>query len=125
MGSRLLAFTFLIILVSLPAMAQMPGGNPPQPPQPPPNMPTLDPSAPMGNGDDSIDLMRAELEKKAEKQRIEDLKSDTDKLLKLSVELKAYVDKTNTEVLSLDVMKKAEEIEKLAKSVHDKMRGPN
>jgi len=88
-------------------------------------MPTLDPSAPMGNGDDSIDLMRAELEKKAEKQRIEDLKSDTDKLLKLSVELKAYVDKTNTEVLSLDVMKKAEEIEKLAKSVHDKMRGPN
>ena len=69
--------------------------------------------------------MTRELEKKAEKQRVAELKSDTDKLLKLSEELKTYVDKSDENVLSLDVMKKAEEIEKLAKSVHDKMRGPN
>jgi hypothetical protein len=105
-------------------MAQMPG-NPAQPAQPLPNMPGINPSAPAGNGDDSVAEIRTKLEKKAEKQRIEQLKSDTDKLLKLSVELKASVDKANTDVLSLDVMKKAEEIEKLAKSVHDKMRGPN
>jgi hypothetical protein len=63
--------------------------------------------------------------KKAAKERVAALKSDTDKLLKLSVELKTYVDKSNENVLSLDVIKKAEEIEKLARSVKDKMRGPD
>ena len=53
------------------------------------------------------------------------LKSDTDKLLKLAVDLKNYVDKSNENVLSLEVLKKAEEIEKLAHSVKDKMKGPN
>jgi hypothetical protein len=33
------------------------------------------------------------------------------------------VDKTNENVLSLEVLKKAEEIEKLAHSVKDKMKG--
>jgi hypothetical protein len=41
------------------------------------------------------------------------------------VELKAYVDKSDENVLSLDVIRKAEEIERLAKSVRDKMKGPN
>ena len=44
---------------------------------------------------------------------------------KLSVELKQSVDKSDENVLSLDVIKKAEEIEKLARSVKDKMKGPN
>jgi hypothetical protein len=88
-------------------------------------MPGVDPSAPMGNGEDATTQMREDLAKKAEKERVDQLRLDTDRLLKLSVELKTYVDKTNNNVLSLDVMKKAEEIEKLAKSVHDKMRGPN
>jgi len=65
------------------------------------------------------------MEKKAAKERVAALKSDTDKLLKLSIELKSYVDKSNENVLSVDVVKKAEEIEKLAKSVKDKMKGPN
>jgi len=46
-------------------------------------------------------------------------------LLKLSVELKEQVDKSDENVLSLDVIKKAEEIEKLAHSVKEKMKGPN
>jgi hypothetical protein len=124
-GSRLLAFTFLLIVFSLPAMAQMPGNPPQKPVQPPPMQPDLQPGPLMGTDDNGVADMQAALEKRAEKQRIEQLKSDTDKLLQLSVELKAYVDKSNTNVLSLDVMRKAEEIEKLAKSVHDKMRGPN
>jgi hypothetical protein len=66
-----------------------------------------------------------DMEKKANKERVAALKSDTDKLLKLSVELKAYVDKSDENVLSLDVVKKASEIEKLAHSVREKMKGPN
>jgi hypothetical protein len=42
-------------------------------------------------------------------------------LLELSKELKEYVDKTNENVLSLDVIKKADQIEKLAHSVKQKM----
>ncbi len=57
------------------------------------------------------------------KERHEDLKKDTDKLLELAQQLKEHVDKTNENMLSLDVIKKAEEIEKLAKRVREKMRG--
>ena len=64
-----------------------------------------------------------EMQKKANDQRQAELKRDTEKLLKLSTELKEYVDKTNSNVLSMDVIKKAEEIEKLAHSVRVKMKG--
>jgi len=85
-----------------------------------------DPNAPFpGDDDENHARMMRDMEKKAAKERVAALKSDTDKLLKLSTELKAYVDKTDENVLSLDVIKKAEEIEKLAKSVKDKMKGPN
>lgn len=65
------------------------------------------------------------MEKKANAQRQAELKRDTERLLKLSTELKDYVDKTNENVLSMEVIKKAEEIEKLARSVRTKMRGNN
>ena len=67
--------------------------------------------------------MRRDMEKKANQQRQAELKRDTERLLKLSTELKDYVDKTNENILSLDVVKKADEIEKLAHSVKMKMRG--
>lgn len=66
-----------------------------------------------------------EMEKKANEQRQAELKRDTEKLLQLSTELKEYVDKSNENVLSVDVFRKAEEIEKLAHSVKTKMRGDN
>lgn len=69
--------------------------------------------------------MRKDMEKKANEQRQAELKRDTEKLLKLSTELKDYVDKSNEHILSLDVIKKADEIEKLAHSVKTKMRGDN
>ena len=50
------------------------------------------------------------------------LRRDTEKLLSLAAELKLNVDKTNPNILSMEVIKKAQEIEKLAKSVKDKMR---
>jgi len=77
------------------------------------------------DADEARARLAHDMEKKAAKERVAALKSDTDKLLKLSIELKSYVDKSDENVLSLDVVKKAEEIEKLAKSVKDKMKGPN
>ena len=64
-----------------------------------------------------------ELAKKFNKERHEALKRDTEKLLQLATELKQYVDKSNENLLSLDVVKKSEEIERLAHSVKDKMKG--
>ncbi len=69
--------------------------------------------------------MEHDREKALNKQRQTNLQKDTDRLLKLATELKEYVDKTNEHTLSLDVIKKADEIEKLAKSVKDKMKGSN
>jgi hypothetical protein len=47
--------------------------------------------------------------------------ADTQKLLKLSQELKAEVAKSNKDTLSLTVVKKAEEVEKLAKTLKDEL----
>ena len=66
--------------------------------------------------------IEAEMAKKANLQRQEQIRNDTGQLLKLATELKAYVDKSNENTLSLDVIRKAEEIEKLARSVKEKMR---
>ena len=68
---------------------------------------------------------KRELVKKQNAQRQQDIKKDTDQLLELATELKQYVDKTNENIISLDVIKKAEQIEKLAHVVKDKMKGGN
>lgn len=60
--------------------------------------------------------------KAANKKRQQDLKNDTDKLFQLATELKAAVDKTNENMLSLEVVRKADEVEKLAKRVREKMK---
>lgn len=73
--------------------------------------------------DEAKAKMERDMAKKANQERQLALKRDTEKLLKLSTELKEYVDKTNENMLSMDVVKKAEEIEKLARSVKDKMKG--
>jgi len=119
--SRHLAWIFLLCLLTLPAAAQIPQS--PRTSPPPPTRPDIGPS--MTDEDQARVRLNNEMAKKAAKERVAALKTDTDKLLKLSVELKNYVDKSDENVLSLDVIKKAEEIEKLAKSVKDKMKGPN
>jgi hypothetical protein len=67
--------------------------------------------------------MERDMAKQANKERWEQLKRDTDSLLKLATELKEHVDKSNENTLSLAVIKKAEQIEKLAHSVKEKMKG--
>jgi hypothetical protein len=55
----------------------------------------------------------------ARKKQIAD---DSAKLLKLATELKAEVDKTNKDTLSINVIRKADAIEKLAHDVKEKMK---
>ena len=66
---------------------------------------------------------KRDMAKKQNLKRQQDLKKDTDKLLELATQLKQYVDKTNENTLSLEVIRKAEAIEKLAHSVKEKMKG--
>lgn len=66
-----------------------------------------------------------DMAKKRNLARQATIKKDTDRLLQLATELKQYVDKTNENTLSLDVINKADEVEKLAKEVKNKMRGDN
>ncbi len=48
--------------------------------------------------------------------------ADTEKLYQMAQELKAEVAKSNKDILSIAVVKKADEIEKLAKSLKERMR---
>jgi hypothetical protein len=74
--------------------------------------------------DSQQDARRADLQEKARSvDRQKRLVADTDKLLALATDLKQQVDKTNQNILSVDVIKKAEEIEKLAHSVKERMKG--
>jgi len=79
--------------------------------------------------DDPFSANDPRLKERAEKMRNDDrqkkLVSDTEKLLSLANELKADVDKSDKNTLSMDVIRKADEIEKLARSVKDRMRGDN
>lgn len=115
---------FCLFLSSILALAAASGAA--EPPQTRRTTPLSgDLSTAPADEDDARSRITRDMEKKAAKERVAALKTDTDKLLKLSVELKSYVDKSNENVLSLEVVKKAEEIEKLARSVKDKMKGPN
>jgi methionyl-tRNA synthetase len=103
----------LVFLVTLPSMAQstIPYPQNPSLPQNP------------SREDESRAKIEREMAKKANQMRQADLKRDTEKLFRLATELKEYVDKTNESMLSVNVVKKAEEIEKLAHSVKEKMKG--
>lgn len=108
----------LLLFLLLPAWAQT--AAPRQAPTPiTPDNPT------MNDEDEARARLTNDMAKKAAKERVAALKNDTDRLLKLSIELKSYVDKSDENVLSVDVIKRAEAIEKLARSVKDKMKGPN
>jgi hypothetical protein len=50
------------------------------------------------------------------------LAADTAKLQDLAAELKAAMEKSTKDTLSFAVIKKAQEVEKLAHKVHDEMR---
>ena len=75
-----------------------------------------------GEGEDALARAQREQAKQLNLERQKDLKRDADKLLELATQLKDYVDKTNENVMSVTVINKATEIEKLAKKVREKMK---
>ena len=63
-------------------------------------------------------------EKKILEDNEKDIKKKVDRLYKLAEELKAEVDKTDSsKVLSLNLLKKTEEIEKLARDIRSRSKG--
>jgi hypothetical protein len=58
----------------------------------------------------------------ANQQRQIEIRRDTEKMAELTQELKEYLAKTDQGVMSVDAIKKAEQIEKLAHSVKSKMK---
>ena len=120
------ALTILLIVVSV-VSAQtrtpiQPAGAAPAKPVPAPQ--SSDPQfGQRRNQEDPIELrMERDRQKALQKERFESLKKDTDKLLKLATELKESVDKATKDTLSLEVIRKTEEVEKLAKQVREKMK---
>jgi hypothetical protein len=73
--------------------------------------------------DRTMTKMEAEQAKMRNTDRQKQLVDDTQKLLSLANELKAEVDKSTKDTMSLDVIRKADEIEKLAHNVKEKMKG--
>ena len=64
------------------------------------------------------------LEKRMLDENEKDIKKKVEQLYKLAMELKAEVDKTDSsKVLSLPLLKKTEEIEKLAKDIRNRSKG--
>jgi hypothetical protein len=112
----------ILFAISVPAQQNHnPSGPPPSVNQNPPRVDPRENSGP----DQAQQQLARDMAKKANLQRQAAIKADADRLLKLAVELKDFVDKSNENLLSVDVLKKAEEIERLAHSVKDKMKGPN
>jgi hypothetical protein len=58
----------------------------------------------------------------ANTERRRQIAEDTSRLLKMAAQLKAEVDKTNKDTLSLNVIREAEDIERLAHGVKEKMK---
>ena len=113
----LLRAGLLLILAGGAGVSQQVGGRP---------SPT-DPSRPLGEPSRNEDPFAGKVAEQQARNRNVDrqkrLVADTDKLLSLATELKQDVDKSDKNTLSVDVVKKADEIEKLARSVKEKMKG--
>lgn len=87
-------------------------------------IPDIDhPLGPDHQNDPAMIQLRRRMAMMRNAERQKELVRDTQKLYDLASQLKADVAKTNQDTLSVDVIKKAGEIEKLAKSVKDKMKG--
>jgi hypothetical protein len=91
-----------------------------------PGMPQKQPGSGVDPNDDPNPFgpHRAEQQEKMRNaDRQKRLVADTEKLLALATDLKEQVDKTTKDTMSVDVIKKADEIEKLAHSVKERMKG--
>jgi hypothetical protein len=103
-----------IAVHSLGVAAQFAAGQNPKSPMPPPK-----PDAPDKEDTPLAASLKARLE-----ANDKDIKKKVEKLFQLASELKDQVEKTDSsQVLSLGLLKKAEEIEKLAKEIKNRSAG--
>ncbi len=117
------------IAVCIAAIAAMTGAaqSGQQQPLPNPNKPLLMPEANRPPDANQQMEMRDQQGKQqdyatANAERKKQISDDSAKLLKLATDLKSEVDKTTKDTLSLNVIRKADEIERLAHSVKEKMK---
>lgn len=80
---------------------------------------TVEPAA---GSDKSGDVLAAQQLRTRNSERQKKLSSDSERLLALAAELQTEMGQVDSDVKAADVARKAEEIEKLAKSVKDRMR---
>lgn len=121
--SSMWVFACLLVLAVLAGAAQLGAQSPPGNP----NKSIILPEA--NRSPDANDLMRMR-EQQAKQQNYEaanverkkQLAEDSARLLKLATDLKAEVDKTTKDMLSLAVIRKADEIERLAHNMKEKMK---
>src|SRR6266576_2345317 len=108
------------VLVARPFLAawQTPGVRPAPQPRPSPN--ARNPNFPSG-----LDGPQATGSDKAiDRQNQKEIKGDVTKLYEMVSELKEQIDRTDsTSTLSMSVVKKAQQIEKLAKQIKDLAKG--
>jgi hypothetical protein len=114
LGQLVLILIILVIGVPLALTAQSGIGQQPQAPQM---------GQPGQQGEPLPKDIQDQMAKERLKSRYDNLKRDSEKLLEMATELKQYVDKSGENVMSLEVIRKCDEIEKLSKSVRTKMKG--
>lgn len=116
------AFLRILVLLALSAAVaahaqQIPTQSPQQP-----TMPGMSPNSNGPEPDPSLRHMTEQMAIKRNSERQQQIVNDTAHLLQLAQELNGEVSKSNKDQLSVSVVKKADEIEKLAKTIKDKMR---
>jgi hypothetical protein len=118
----------MVALAALATASQLSSQTPPpQEPSRNPDKPLLMPDAnrpPDANAQMALHDQQAKNKNvdAANIERKRQITDDSARLLKLASDLKAEVDKTSKDTLSLGVIRKAEEIEKLAHNVKEKMK---
>jgi hypothetical protein len=116
----------LFLVVSLTASPQSNSQTPLNNPPPRPTGILLPAANRPPDANDQMEMREQQTKKQnfsaANAERKKQIADDTAKLLKLAADLKEEVDKTSKDTLSLNVIRRADEIERLAHSVKEKMK---
>ena len=124
---EILRTTTLLLALTISAAAQSTQTSPPAQEQPTQTPQTQDAAKPTSDTakpatSDSATASKPATPMTAAEKRRADLQADTERLYKLTQELKAEVDKSNKDTLSVSVIKKAQEVERLAKSIKERSK---
>jgi hypothetical protein len=114
------AFTAILFLAAFACLAQ--GGQDRQPVPPVANAHATPNPGTSSTTDNAAQLTVQQKTADADTERKKQITSDSSQLLTMAIALKAEVDKTNKDTLSLNVIRKADEIEKLAHTVKGKIK---